>query len=173
MEKIVVDENFVLKIPSNLNLAATAPLLCAGITVYSPMLHYQLNKNQKFAVVGLGGLGHMAVKFGVALGVHTTVISRGKAKMQSALTELKADSFLDSTDEVAMKNAADSFDFVLNTVSAKYSLKTYLDLVAVDGKMVLVGIPPEDAALNFFSLIGFFFFFLNFKLIYNNNNIFF
>lgn len=100
---IVVDKAFALKIPQNLDLAAATPLLCAGITVYSPMMSFGLRPNMRFGVVGLGGLGHMAVKFGVAFGCHTTVISRGQSKKQDSLENLKAHAFLDSTNAEEMK----------------------------------------------------------------------
>ena len=100
--RIVVVESFVLKVPKNINLAAAAPLLCAGITVYSPMIHFGLNPSLKLAVLGLGGLGHMAVKFGVAFGCHVTVVSRGTAKKTDALVGLRANHYVDSTDPEAM-----------------------------------------------------------------------
>lgn len=102
-KRIVVDEGYALIIPPNLDLAGVAPLLCAGITAYSPMMHFGLRTNMKFGVVGLGGIGHMAVKFGVAFGNHTTVISRGTAKRDDALNGLKADAFIDSTNADEMK----------------------------------------------------------------------
>ena len=101
-KRIVVDENYVLIIPPSLDLAGATPLMCAGITVYSPMMYYGLRTNMRFGVVGLGGLGHMAVKFGVAFGNHTTVISRGTSKRESSLNDLKADAFLDSTNAEEM-----------------------------------------------------------------------
>jgi D-arabinose 1-dehydrogenase-like Zn-dependent alcohol dehydrogenase len=100
---IVVDEAFVLVIPPSLDLAAATPLLCAGITVYSPMMHFGLRSNMKFGVIGLGGLGHMAAKFGVAFGCHTTIISRGTAKKESSLNDLKVDQYIDSKNEAEMK----------------------------------------------------------------------
>lgn len=100
---IVVDEAFALIIPSTLDLAAATPLLCAGITVYSPMMHFGLRSNQRFGVIGLGGLGHMAAKFGVAFGCHTTIISRGIAKKNSSLNDLKVDNYIDSTNVEEMK----------------------------------------------------------------------
>lgn len=138
---IVVDQSFVLKIPSNLNLAGAAPLLCAGITTYSPLMHFGLRPHHKFAVAGLGGLGHMAVKFGKGFGAHVTVISRGTSKKEDALTNLKADAYLDSTDADAMAAAMNSFDFILDTISAQHDINTYLGLVKTDGKVVLVGAP--------------------------------
>ena len=102
-KRIVVDQDFVLNIPKNIDLAAATPLMCAGVTVYSPMMRFGLRSNMKFGVIGLGGLGHMAVKFGVAFGCHTTVISRGTAKKNGALNELKADAYLDSKNAEEMK----------------------------------------------------------------------
>jgi uncharacterized zinc-type alcohol dehydrogenase-like protein len=100
---IVVDKAFALKIPTNLDLAAATPLLCAGITMYSPMMHFGLQPNMKFAVLGLGGLGHMGAKFGVAFGCHTTVISRGTSKRETALNDLKAHAYVNSSDAAEMK----------------------------------------------------------------------
>lgn len=162
---IIVDQSFVLKIPSNLDLAGAAPLLCAGITTYSPLIHFGLRPFHKFAVAGLGGLGHMAVKFGKGFGAHVTVISRGIKKKEDALTNLKADAYLDATDADAMTAAMGSFDFILDTISAQHDINAYLGLVKVDGKVVLVGAPntplPVYAAGLFFqrktlagSLIG-------------------
>jgi len=140
---IVVDQAFVLLIPSTLDLAAATPLLCAGITVYSPMIHFGLRPNMKFGVVGLGGLGHMAVKIGVAFGCHTTVISRGISKREDSLNLLKAHAFLDSTNESDMRAAASSFDFIISSVSAKFNVGMYLGLLEADGKFIVVGAPPD------------------------------
>ena len=137
-QAIVVNEGYVLKIPSNLDLAAATPLLCAGITTYSPLKEFGLKAGQKFAVVGLGGLGHMGVKFSKAFGAHTTVISRGQAKKETAIA-MGADAYLDSTDEDAMKGAIGTFDFILNTVSAKHNVDQLLGLVGFDGIMVMIG----------------------------------
>jgi alcohol dehydrogenase (NADP+) len=144
---IVVDRAFTLKIPQSLDLAAATPLLCAGITVYSPMMHFGLVSNMKFGVVGLGGLGHMAVKFGVAFGCHTTVISRGTSKRDSAVNELKAHDYIDSTNEDQMGANEGSFDFIVCTVSAAYNIKTYLNLLRTNGKFVVVGAPPSPVQL--------------------------
>lgn len=102
-KRIVVDEDFVLKVPNNIDLAGATPLMCAGITVYSPMMKFGLRSNQRFGVVGLGGLGHMAAKFGVAFGCHTTIISRGTSKKEGALCDLKVDNYIDSTNADEMK----------------------------------------------------------------------
>ena len=150
---IVVHEGFVCSIPTNIDLAAATPLLCAGITVWSPMKHYGLKAGDKFAVAGLGGLGSMAVKLAKAMGAHVTVISRGKSKMSDALDNLKADAFLDSTDADACKDAADSFDFLLDCVGANHDVSQYLGLTAVDGKCVLVGLPPDSMSVHAFQIV--------------------
>jgi len=151
-ESIVVNHGFVCHIPSNLDLAAATPLLCAGITTYSPLIHYGLRPHHKLAVVGLGGLGHMGVKFGVAMGAEVTVVSRGTAKQEDSV-RLGAHHFLDSTNKEAMAAAADSFDFVLDTVAANHDVGALLDLLTVDGKMVMVGIPPDAVPISAFRLI--------------------
>lgn len=150
---IVVDEDFALNIPSNLDLAGATPLMCAGITVYSPMMHFGLRPNMKFGVVGLGGLGHMAVKFGVAFGCHTTVISRGTGKKDDSLNNLKAHAFLDSKNEDDLKVNAGTFDFLLCTVSAKYDPSLYLNLLTPNGKFIVVGAPPEPLPVSAMSLL--------------------
>ncbi|CAE7572037.1 adhA [Symbiodinium microadriaticum] len=150
---IVVDKNFALKIPKSLDLAGATPLMCAGITVYSPMLHFGLQPNMKFGVVGLGGLGHMAVKFGVAFGCHTTVISRGNTKRDGALNDLHATAFLNSNSPEDMAAEAGTFDFILCTVSAQFDPLNYLKLLAVDGKFISVGVPPEKLSINVGSLV--------------------
>src|SRR5881392_1469167 len=130
-ESIVVDEHFVLRLPSNLNLAAAAPLLCAGITTYSPMHHWGVAKGKKVGVVGLGGLGHMAVKFAHALGAHV-VVSR-------------------NADE--MKKHAGSFDFILDAVSADHDINAYISLLGINGNLTLVGAPAKPLAVPAFGLI--------------------
>jgi uncharacterized zinc-type alcohol dehydrogenase-like protein len=152
-KQIVVDKSYVLKMPTNLDLAAATPLLCAGITCFSPLMKFNLRPNHKFAVCGLGGLGHMAVKFGKAFGCHVTVISRGTAKRDSALNTLGANAYLDSTDKAAMDAAVKSFDFILDAISAQHSIEDYLRLLTLDGKLVIVGVPPAPFALNAGSLI--------------------
>jgi len=150
---VVVAEGYICSIPANLDLAAATPLLCAGITMYSPMIHYGLQPSQRFAVVGLGGLGHMGAKLGVAFGAHTTVISRGSGKRESALGELKVHAYLDSTDVDAMTAAAGSFDFIIDTVSAEHDMGALLRLLDTDGKLILVGAPPTPLSIAAFSLI--------------------
>lgn len=151
---IVVNQDFVVNIPANLDLAAATPLLCAGITTYSPLIHFGLRPSHKLAVVGLGGLGHMAVKFGKAFGAHVTVISRGPGKRESALNELHADDFLDSTDAAALKGAANRFDFILNSVSAPHDVNALLATLDLDGTMCFVGAPPTPHPIGAFGLIG-------------------
>lgn len=152
-QSIVVDEKFTLSIPDNLDLSKVAPLLCAGITTYSPIKHFGLKAGQKFAVAGLGGLGHMAVKFGVAFGAHVTVISRGESKKESALNDLGAHAYLDSTDADAMRKAMGSFDFILNTIAAPHDLTGYLRLLTLDGKMVMVGAAADKMPIYVHPLI--------------------
>jgi uncharacterized zinc-type alcohol dehydrogenase-like protein len=140
--RITVDENYVLSIPDGIPLERAAPLLCAGITTYSPLRHFGLKKGDKLGVVGLGGLGHMAVKFGHAMGAHVTVLSHSPAKRDDAL-KLGADDFLVTKDEAIFKNNAERFDFIIDTVSAKHDYNAYLNLVRRDGTMVLVGVPES------------------------------
>jgi alcohol dehydrogenase (NADP+) len=138
-QKIVVDEKYSLAVPDNLEFSKVAPLLCAGITTYSPLKHFGLKPGMKLGVAGLGGLGHMAVKFGLALGAHVTVISRGLAKKDGALNDLHANAYLDSTNAEEFGKAMGSFDFILNTIAAVHDLNAYLRLLGLDGKMVMVG----------------------------------
>lgn len=153
-QKIVVDKRFVVGVPETLDMAAATPLLCAGITMYSPMIQYGLQAKHRFGVIGLGGLGHMGAKFGVAFGCHTTVISRGETKRASALNDLKVHSYLNSQDAEAMKAAKGTFDFLICTVSAGYDLADYTSLLDVDGKIILVGAPPNPLGLKAGNLIG-------------------
>jgi len=148
-----VDEKYVVNIPPGLDPAAAAPLLCAGVTTYSPMKHHGLKAGQRLAVVGLGGLGHMGVKIGKAFGAFVAVISRGTKKREDAL-KLGADAFIDSTDPASFKQHAGSFDFVLDTVSAQHDIKALLDLLGLDGKLIMVGAPPGDLAFQSFGILG-------------------
>ncbi|GIL74895.1 hypothetical protein Vretimale_2519 [Volvox reticuliferus] len=151
---IIVTENFVLRLSESLPLDVTAPLLCAGITVYSPMKHYGLDKpGMKLGVVGLGGLGHMAVKIAKGMGMHVTVISTSLKKKDEALTVLKADEFVVSSDTEAMAAAAGSLDGIIDTVSAKHDLVALVGMLKVDGKMVLVGVPDVPLELPSAALI--------------------
>jgi alcohol dehydrogenase (NADP+) len=151
-ENIVVDKAFVLKIPKNLDLAATAPLLCAGITTYSPMHHHNVTKGQKVGVVGLGGLGHMGVKLAKALGAHVVVFTTSSNKVEDAL-RLGADEVVNSKNEDEMKKHLNSFHFILDTVSAKHDINAYLVLLRRDGNLTQVGVPPDPLSLNVGSLI--------------------
>ncbi|OZI05729.1 hydroxyacid dehydrogenase [Siphonobacter sp. BAB-5385] len=149
---IVVNEDFVLHMPENLDLAASAPLLCAGITTYSPLRHWMVGKGHKLAVVGLGGLGHMGVKFGLALGAEVTVLSTSPAK-EDAAKKLGAHHFIVTSDPGQMQTAVSTFDFILDTVSAEHDYNQYLALLKVDGVHICVGAPPTPSALSAFSLI--------------------
>ena len=150
---IVVREEFVLRISDKLSLAATAPLLCAGITTYSPLRHWKVGKGHKLAVLGLGGLGHMAVKFGVAFGAEVTVLSTSPKKEEDA-KKLGAHHFVVTTDPAQVKAAAGTFDFILDTVSAEHDFNMYLNLLRTDGTMICVGVPPKPAEVAAFSLLA-------------------
>jgi uncharacterized zinc-type alcohol dehydrogenase-like protein len=152
-ESVVVDEHFVLRIPSNLNPAGVAPLLCAGITTYSPLHHWGVTKGKKAGVVGLGGLGHMGVKLAHALGAHVAVFTTSPQKKEDAL-RLGADEVIMSRDPADMEKHAGTFDFILDTVSAEHDLKSYFNLLARDGNITLVGAPPRPLNVAAFSLIG-------------------
>ncbi len=141
----------MVRVPENLPLDAAAPLLCAGITTYSPLKHFGVKPGMKVGIVGLGGLGHMAVKFAHAMGAHVTVISHSPSKEADAL-KLGADAFLATNDPEVFQTHAGQFEFILNTVSAAHDLNAYLNLVALDGRMVLVGV-PDPTPLSAFPLI--------------------
>ena len=149
---IVVDQDYVVSLPTNLKLEGVAPLLCAGITTYSPLRHWKVGKGHSLGVVGLGGLGHMAVKFGVSFGAQVTVISSSKDKEQDAM-RLGAQHFLASRDEAQMKAKLASFDFIIDTVSAPHDMNAYLGLLKRDGTLILVGVPEKPLELHAFSLI--------------------
>jgi uncharacterized zinc-type alcohol dehydrogenase-like protein len=149
---IVVTEHFVLRVPSNLNLAGTAPLLCAGITTYSPMRHWGVTKGKKAGVVGLGGLGHMGVKIAHALGAHVVVFTTSPNKKEDAL-RLGADEVVVSRNADEMRKHAGSFDFILDAVSAEHDINAYIQLLRRDGNLTLVGAPPKPFALAGFGLI--------------------
>src|SRR5207248_559413 len=151
-ESIVVNEHFVLRVPSNLNLAAAAPLLCAGITTYSPMHHWGVTKSKKVGVVGLGGLGHMAVKFAHALGAHVVVFTTSPGKKEDAL-RLGADEVVVSRNADEIKKHAGSFDFILDAVSADHDINAYINLLGIDGNLTLVGAPAEPLRVPAFGLI--------------------
>ena len=151
-DSIVVDENFVLHIPSNLDLAGAAPLLCAGITTFSPLHHWGVTKGKKVGIVGLGGLGHMGVKFAHALGAHTVLFTTSPKKKEDAL-RLGADEVVLSTDANDMAKHANSFDFILDAVAAEHDLNAYINLLARDGNITLVGAPPKPLPIAAFGLI--------------------
>jgi uncharacterized zinc-type alcohol dehydrogenase-like protein len=151
-EGIVVDEAFVLRIPQNLDLAGTAPLLCAGITTYSPLRYHKVTKDQKVGIVGLGGLGHMGVKLAKALGAHVVVFTTSLSKVEDAL-RLGADEVVQSKNEDAMKQHLNSFHFILDTVGAKHDINAYLVLLRRDGNLTQVGVPSEPLQLDVTNLI--------------------
>jgi len=151
-DSIVVDEHFALRVPSNLDLAGAAPLLCAGITTYSPMRRYAVGKGKKVGVVGLGGLGHMAVKFADALGAQVVVFTTSPHKKEDAL-RLGADEVVVSRDANEMQKHAGTFDFILDAVSADHDVNAYLNLLALDGNLTLVGAPPKPLGVTAFALI--------------------
>jgi uncharacterized zinc-type alcohol dehydrogenase-like protein len=152
--QIVVDKKFVFKISSKLNLAAVAPLLCAGITTYSPLKHWKVGKGSKVGIVGLGGLGHMGIKFSHAFGAETVLFTTSESKISDA-KRLGADSVVISKDEKQMQKHLNSFDFILNTVSANHNLDNYLSLLKRDGTMCLVGAPEHPhPSPTVFNLIG-------------------
>lgn len=152
-EKVVVDEKFVLNIPSNLNLAAVAPLLCAGITTWSPLRHWNVGKGSKVAVVGLGGLGHMAIKLAKGLGAEVTLFSRSPGKEQDA-KDLGADKVIISTDAEQMKTVNGAFDLIIDTVPNIHDINPYVAALTISGTLVLVGyLGPLDPFLNSVPLI--------------------
>jgi alcohol dehydrogenase (NADP+) len=151
-ESIVVDQAFVLRVSEKLSLAGAAPLLCAGITTYSPLRHWKVGKGQKVGIVGLGGLGHMGVKFANAFQAHVVLFTTSAGKTADAL-RLGADEVVVSNIEPDMQKHAASFDFILDTVSAEHNLNAYLDLLKRDGTMVLLGAPEKPASLGVFSLL--------------------
>jgi alcohol dehydrogenase (NADP+) len=150
---IVVDERFALRIAPDQELSAVAPLLCAGITTWSPLRHWKIGKGSRVAVVGLGGLGHMAVKLAAALGAEVTLLSTSASKERDA-RRLGAHEFALTTADGTFRKLAGRFDLVLDTISARHDLNKHLAMLRVDGAMVLVGVPPEAAPVHAFSLIG-------------------
>lgn len=151
-DSVVVDERFVLRVPTNLDLAGVAPLLCAGITTYSPLRHHGVTKGKKVGVVGLGGLGHMGVKFAHALGAHVVVFTTSPNKKEDAL-RLGADEVVVSRNSDEMQKHTGSFDFILDTVAANHDINAYLNLLSRDGNITLVGAPPNPLEVAAFSLI--------------------
>ncbi|GAA4633876.1 NAD(P)-dependent alcohol dehydrogenase [Actinoallomurus vinaceus] len=150
---VVVDADFVLSVPEGIDLAAAAPLLCAGITTYSPLRHWEAGPGKKVAVVGLGGLGHMAVKIAHAMGAEVTVLSQSLKKQEDGL-RLGADHYHATSDPDTFDQLAGRFDLIVNTVSARIDVDAYLGLLAVDGTLVNVGAPGEPLSINVFSLLS-------------------
>ncbi|MFP7493945.1 NAD(P)-dependent alcohol dehydrogenase [Terribacillus saccharophilus] len=150
---IVVTEGFVLRIPDNIALDAAAPLLCAGITTYSPLNHWNASPGKKVAVVGLGGLGHLAVKIANAMGAEVTVLSQSLRKKKDGL-QFGAEHYYATSDAETFEKLAGSFDLILNTVSAKLDIDAYLSLLKLDGALVNVGAPAEPLSLNVFNLLS-------------------
>jgi uncharacterized zinc-type alcohol dehydrogenase-like protein len=151
-DSIVVDEHFVLRIPANLDLAGAAPLLCAGITTYSPLRHWGIGNGKKVGVVGLGGLGHMGVKFAHAFGAHTVVFTTSPNKREDAL-RLGADEVVISKNADEMQQHASSFDFILDAVAAPHDINAYINLLARDGNLTMVGAPEKPLPVGVFGLI--------------------
>jgi uncharacterized zinc-type alcohol dehydrogenase-like protein len=149
---VVVDEKFVLSIPAGLDLAGAAPLLCAGITTYSPLRHWKVKKGDRVAVVGLGGLGHMGVKLAAAMGAEVTMLSTSKAKEADA-RRLGATGFALTTDPATFKKLAGRFDFILDTISANHDVQAYMGMLKVDGALVLVGVPSEPTKVHAMTFI--------------------
>jgi uncharacterized zinc-type alcohol dehydrogenase-like protein len=150
---IVVVEDFVLRVPESIPYEAAAPLLCAGITTYSPLAHWNAGLGKKVAVVGLGGLGHMAVKIAHAMGAEVTVLSQSLSKKDDGL-RLGADHYYATSDPATFDELANSFDLIVNTVSAKLDIEAYLRLLALEGTMVNVGAPPEPLPVQVFTLFN-------------------
>jgi uncharacterized zinc-type alcohol dehydrogenase-like protein len=150
-EKIVVDEKYVLRMPKKLDLVTGAPLLCAGITVYSPLKHWGAGPGKKVGVMGLGGLGHLAIKIAKAMGAQVVVFTTSTSKAKDA-KRLGADEVVLSSDAVQMKKQS-KFDIILDTISAKHDVNDYLTMLKVDGALIMVGLPPEPLAVRAFSLV--------------------
>lgn len=151
-ETIVADENYVLHVPEKLDLPSAAPILCAGITVYSPLKHWKTGPGKKVGIIGIGGLGHMAIKIAKAMGAHVVVFTTSNAKAEDA-KRLGADEVVLSTDPVQMKQQS-KLDMILDTVSATHDVNVYLRLLKVDGSLVLVGLPAEQLPVAAFNLVG-------------------
>jgi uncharacterized zinc-type alcohol dehydrogenase-like protein len=152
-QSIVVDENFVLRMPKELPLDAAAPLLCAGVTLYSPLKHWKAGPGKKVAIIGLGGLGHIGVKLAHAMGADVTVLSQSDKKKEDA-KRLGADHFYATASPDTFKKLKNTFDLIINTVSANIDLAAYLDLVKTDGSLVLLGVPDKPHTVPTFSLVG-------------------
>ena len=150
---IVVDQGYVVSVPDNLDPAATAPLMCAGVTLYSPLKEWGAGPGKKVGIIGLGGLGHMGVKFAHALGAHVTVFSHSESKRQDALS-MGADDFIVTSDGSVFETHKKQFDLIINTVSAPIDLNDYLELVGLDGTLVMVGLAPEPYPIKAFSMLA-------------------
>jgi uncharacterized zinc-type alcohol dehydrogenase-like protein len=151
-QSIVADENYVLHVPASLNLPNAAPILCAGITVYSPLKHWKAGQGKKVGILGMGGLGHMAIKIASAMGAHVTVFTTSPAKAADA-KRWGASEVIVSTDTAQM-NRCPKQDMILDTVSAKHDANAYLNLLKVDGSLVLVGLPPKPLEVGAFSIVN-------------------
>lgn len=151
--KIVVDENYVLKIPDTIPLDKAAPLLCAGITLYSPLMHWKAGPGKKVAIMGMGGIGHMGVKIAHALGAEVTVLSHSLKKQEDG-KKLGADHFYATSDPATFEKLKGYFDLIINTVSAELDWNQYLELLTLDGTMVVVGIPEKQTPVGSFSLVA-------------------
>lgn len=151
-ERIVVDENYVVHVPDTLDLPSAAPILCAGITVYSPLKHWNAGPGKNIGIIGVGGLGHLAIKIAKAMGAHVTVFTTSRSKADDA-TRLGADNVVLSTDTEQMNNCPKQH-FILDTVSAKHDVNAYLNLLKVDGSLVLVGLPNEPLEVGAFNVVN-------------------
>jgi len=152
-DRFVIDQDYAVTVPDNLPLEGVAPLFCAGITLYSPIKHWKVGPGTKVAVMGLGGLGHMGVKFAKALGAHVTVLSHSPAKESDALA-MGADAFVATNDVSVFKDHARTFDLILNTISAEIDINQYLSLLALDGTLVVIGLPGKPYAVQVGTLLG-------------------
>jgi uncharacterized zinc-type alcohol dehydrogenase-like protein len=152
-ERIVVNEKFIMRVPDAIPLDRAAPLMCAGITLYSPLRHWKAGPGTKVAIVGLGGLGHMGVKIAHAMGAEVTVLSHSLAKKADGIA-LGADAFYATSDPATFRKLRNTFDLVINTVSAKIDWNALLSLLKIDGTLVILGIPEEEVPIDAFSLVG-------------------
>lgn len=151
--KIVVDENYVLRIPDNLSLDKAAPLLCAGITLYSPLIHWKTSPGKKVAIIGMGGLGHIGIKLAHALGAEVTIFSHSLRK-QADGKRMGADKFFTTSDHTIFDSLRGYFDLIINTVSVDLDLNKHLSMLALDGAMVMVGLPDTETKISAFPLVG-------------------
>jgi uncharacterized zinc-type alcohol dehydrogenase-like protein len=151
-ESILTDEKYVLRVPKTLDLASAAPLVCAGITAYSPLKHWQASPGKKVGILGIGGLGHLAIKIAKAMGAHVVVFATSPSKVEDA-KRLGADEAVLSTDPEQLNKYSRSLHFILDTVSAKHDVNTYLNLLRHDGSVVLVGLPPEPLEVGGFNVV--------------------